>query len=63
MAAAVRASLPLAAARATRERAASQITAARSGYFPQVSVTGSYVDTLRSEYDGLFTAASDSGAR
>lgn len=60
MAAAVRASLPVAAARATRDRAHADITAARSGYFPQINVTGSYVDTLRSEYDGLFNQAPDS---
>jgi len=62
MAAAVRASLPLTAARATRERAGSDVTSARSGYFPQISVSGSYVETLRSEYDGLFTAPQNSGS-
>jgi outer membrane protein len=56
MSAAVRASPAVAAARATRERTGSQITAARSGYFPQVSVSGSYTNTLRSEFDGVFSA-------
>ncbi|HEY0475908.1 MAG TPA: TolC family protein [Kofleriaceae bacterium] len=60
MAAAVRASLPLAAARATRDRAGSDVTAARSGYFPQISLSGSYIDTLRSEYEGLFSAPAGS---
>jgi outer membrane protein len=56
MAAAIRSSQSVAAAQATRERAGTDVTAARAGYFPQVNVTGSYVDTLKSEYDGLFTA-------
>src|SRR5262245_17596474 len=56
MSAAIRASLPLAAARATRERAQASVTAARSGWFPQITVNGSYTDTLRSEYAGLFDA-------
>jgi outer membrane protein TolC len=59
MTAAVRASLPLTAARATRERTRADVTVARSGYFPQVSLTGSYVNTLRSEYEGLFTTSPD----
>jgi outer membrane protein TolC len=57
MSAAIRISLPLAAARATRERAHSDVTAARSSWFPQISVSGSYVDTLRSEYADLFNAS------
>jgi outer membrane protein len=56
MSAAVRASLPLAAARATRDRARADVTVARSGWFPQITVSGSYTDTLRSEFDGLFDA-------
>jgi outer membrane protein TolC len=64
MNAAIRASLPLTAARATRERAHADVTAARSGYFPQINVSGSYVDTLRSEYADLFNSSSagDTGA-
>jgi outer membrane protein len=54
MTAVLRASPALAAARATRERAGSQVAAARSGYFPQVSLSGSYTNTLRSEFDGVF---------
>ncbi|HSS02826.1 MAG TPA: TolC family protein [Kofleriaceae bacterium] len=57
MNAAVRASLPLAAARATRERAHADVTVARSGWWPQINVSASYVDTLRSEYSDLFSAS------
>src|SRR5262245_29149056 len=56
MSAAVRASLPVAAARATRHRAQADVRAARSAWFPQINVSGSYVDTLRSEYADLFNA-------
>lgn len=61
MAAALHASLPLTAARATRERARSDVRVARAGWFPQVNITGSYVETLKSEYDGLFTPQPDTG--
>lgn len=59
MAAAMRASLPVTAARATRDRAAADVRAARAGYFPQINVTGSYIETLKSEYEGLFSASPD----
>jgi outer membrane protein TolC len=62
MAAALRTSLPITAARATRDRAAADVRAARAGYFPQINVTGSYIETLKSEYEGLFTPSPDAMA-
>lgn len=56
MALATRNSLAVVAARATRERASADVTAARSGYFPQINLSGSYIHMLRSEYDDLFAA-------
>lgn len=53
---AARVSHPVAAARATRERANADVTAARSGYLPQIFGTGSYVRTLETEFEGLFDA-------
>ncbi len=51
---AARSSHPVAAARATAERARADVTAARSGYLPQIAASGSYVRTLASEFEGLF---------
>lgn len=51
---AARVSHPVAAARATTERARADVTAARAGYLPQIAASGSYVRTLESEYEGLF---------
>src|SRR6185295_18652613 len=34
----------------------------RSGLYPQVSGTASYIRTLRSQYDGLFSSGSGSGS-
>jgi len=61
-----RTSHPLAAARATLQRTADDVTAARSTYFPQLDLTGSYLRTLRSEFTGLFptvTSATDAVTR
>jgi outer membrane protein len=54
MRAAARVSHPVAAARATAERARADVTAARAGYLPQIAASGSYVRTLASEFEGLF---------
>jgi outer membrane protein len=56
-----RTSHPLAASRATSERAAADVVVARSGFFPQINLIGSYVRTLKSEYDGLFPTGDSSG--
>ncbi|HSK02705.1 MAG TPA: TolC family protein, partial [Kofleriaceae bacterium] len=54
MRAAARVSHPVAAARATIERARADVAAARAGYLPQIAASASYVRTLESEYEGLF---------
>jgi outer membrane protein len=51
-----RVSHPIAVARAGVEAARAGVTAARGGYWPQVLVSGSYVRTLATEFDGLFDA-------
>lgn len=51
---AVGVSHPLAAARAEVDAARADVVAARSTYFPQIGVSGSYVRTLASEFDAIF---------
>lgn len=51
---AVGASNPLAAAHAYAEAADADVTAARAGYLPQITASGSYLRTLASEFRGLF---------
>lgn len=49
----VRVSHPVAAARATTERADANVTVARAGYLPQINATGSYVRILKTEFAQL----------
>ena len=49
-----RVSHTLAAERASTDRARADVTAARAGYLPQITLTGSYIRTLASEFDLLF---------
>jgi outer membrane protein len=51
---ATRASYSIAAASAGVDRARADVTAARSGYFPQVTASASYTRTLATEFEGLF---------
>lgn len=54
MTAGAKVSYALAAAGASSDAARANVTAARSGYFPQVTATASYLNTIESEYDALF---------
>lgn len=47
----------VAAARAEAERARAEVRAARSGYFPQINASGSYVRTIESEFEAIFSGA------
>ncbi len=57
---AAKVSYALAAASAGVDAARANVTAARSGYFPQVTVTASYLNTIESEYDALFASSNTS---
>lgn len=52
---------PIGVARANAQRARADVTSARSRYLPQITATGSYVRTLRSEFDDLFPTEPSTG--
>jgi len=51
----------VAAARATQRRARAQVLAAQSAFWPQLSGTGSYERSIKSEFEGLFDAPMGGG--
>lgn len=53
-------SYSLAAAGAGIDAARANVTVARSGYLPQITITASYLHTIESEYDALFANAGTS---